>query len=269
MKIEELTLEQFAEVPFLNAGPGKFYEDKLPVQVARVDKLPEGVAAIIATSDLQGREHFKYQTSGDLRLLGEWIPAFLKDSVLPRLALPEGKIGVLLAGDFYTVPSLDKRGGSGLVTSVWDAFGEQFSWVVGVAGNHDTFAQDPMNPPEFRPPLYFLDRHDLRIDGLAISGISGIVGNPTKPWRKTEVDFVDYINSLRHAQPDIVLMHEGPDIPELGYRGTPRIREAMMSLTEPLVIRGHAHWETAMAELPNGLQVHNVDARVVILKSGS
>lgn len=267
MRIEEITVEPLMELPFLNAGPGEFYEDKLPVQVARVDKLPDGVAAIIATGDLQGREHFKYQTSASLRLLGEWIPSFLKDSVLPRLALPEGKIGVLLAGDFYTLPNLDKRGGSGLVTSVWESFGKHFSWVVGVAGNHDTFGPDPMKPPEFRPPHYFLDRHDLIIDGFAISGISGIVGAPKKPWRKTEEDFVNYINSLQHAQPDIVLMHDGPNVPELGYRGTPRIREALMSLTKPLVIRGHAHWKTAMAELPNGLQVLNVDARVVVLRA--
>ncbi len=115
-------------------GPGNFYEDKLVVQIARVDRLPDGVSAIVATGDLQGYEHFKYQKSDSLRLLGEWLPAFLKDSVLPELRLPAGKIGVLLAGDLYTVPDLDKRGGSGLVTSVWESFGQHFSWVVGVAG---------------------------------------------------------------------------------------------------------------------------------------
>ncbi len=45
-------------------------------------------------------------------------------------------VAALLAGDFYTVPALDKRGGTGDVTDVWRAFGECFAWV---AGNHDLF----------------------------------------------------------------------------------------------------------------------------------
>ncbi len=83
---------------------------------------------------------FKHQTGPQLRLLGEWLPQILAESILPGLPLPAGRVGVLLAGDFYTVPSLDKRGGSGDVDSVWQAFGEHFHWVVGVAGNHDTYA---------------------------------------------------------------------------------------------------------------------------------
>ena len=59
----------------------------------------------------------------------------------------DGGIGVLLAGDLYTVPALDRRGGSGDVTAVWRAFGDEFSWVVGVAGNHDTFGADLFAPP--------------------------------------------------------------------------------------------------------------------------
>lgn len=109
------------------------------MELAWVEILPDGLSAIIITSDLQGREHFKHQTGPQLRLLGEWLPQVLADSILPGISLPAGRIGVLLAGDFYTVSSLDKRGGSGDVDSVWQAFGEHFDWVVGVAGNHDTF----------------------------------------------------------------------------------------------------------------------------------
>lgn len=267
MRILKLKPEPIVELPFLNAGRGhgNFYEDKLPIEVAWVDQLPEGVSAIVATSDLQGREHFQFQTSDSLRLLGEWLPAVLCESVLPMLELPQGKIGVLLAGDFYTVPKLDKRGGSGLVVSVWEEFGRNFSWVVGVAGNHDTFGAKPMQRPDFRLPLYFLDRSSVIIEELTVAGISGIVGNPQKPWRKTEEDFEDYIRSLAFFQPDILLMHDGPNVPELGYRGSARIRESLMKLSNTLVVRGHAHWDSALVEFSNGLQVLNVDARVVIL----
>jgi len=34
-----------------------------------------------------------------------------------------------------------------------------------------------------------------------------------------------------------------------------------------LVIRGHAHWKQPFVEFENGLQVLNVDARIVILTS--
>ncbi len=268
MRIINLESKPIAELKFLNAGrgPGQYYEDILPVELAWIDKLPDGLSAIVVTSDLQGREHFKYQTDSQLRLLGEWLPQVLADSILPGLSLPAGRIGVLLAGDFYTVPSLDKRGGSGDVDSVWQAFGEHFNWVVGVAGNHDTFA-GYAKPPNFRRPLHFLDKQSVIVDGLTIAGISGIVGNPDKPWRKTEDEFEEYIFSLQSDEPDILLMHDGPGIPELGYRGSQRMLEAISFLAKPLIIRGHAHWKQALAELPTGLQILNVDARVVILRS--
>ena len=268
MRILELETKPIAELAFLNAGrgPGQYYEDILPVELAWVDQLPDGVVAIVVTSDLQGREHFKHQTGPQLRLLGEWLPQLLAESILPELSLPAGRIGVFLAGDFYTVPALDKRGGSGDVTSVWQAFGQHFSWVVGVAGNHDTFG-DHAKPPNFREPLHFLDKSSVNVDGLTIAGISGIVGNLDKPWRKSEEEFEEYIFSLQSAEPDVVLMHDGPGIPELGYRGSSRMLEAVSFLSKPLIIRGHAHWKQALAELPTGLQILNVDARVVILQS--
>ncbi len=268
MRIKELH-EVVAELPFLNAGRGvgNHYEDKLPVQVATVDKLPDGLAAIVVTGDLQGREHYQYQTSASLRLLGEWLPQVLCDDVLPSLGLPAGRIGALLAGDFYTVPNLDKRGGSGDVSEVWNTFGRWFSWVVGVAGNHDTFGREPVVPPRFSPPLYFLDQESKVVDGMLIAGISGIVGSSNKPWRESEEEFEVYIHSLKNRQPDFLLMHDGPDAPELRQRGSSRIREALSGLSRTIVIRGHAHWDIPFVELTDGPQVLNVDARVIILRS--
>ncbi len=270
MRILNLEEKPFVELPFLNAGRGigSFFEDLLPVFVGTVDRMPQGVDALVVTSDLQGREHFQFQSEAELRLLGEWLPKVLRESVIPLIHSSAEQVGVLLCGDFYTVPNLDKRGGSGDVTSVWNAFGSEFSWVVGVAGNHDTFGTDPFRPPTFRPPLYFLDCNSKTVSGLEVAGISGIVGNPAKAWRKTAESFENFIFSLANKQPDILLMHDGPNAPKFGYLGTPSIRESLGLLDRPLVIRGHAHWENPLVETANGLQILNVDARVVILTQG-
>jgi Icc protein len=78
------------------------------------------MTALIATADLQGRERFEDSLDGSIRLLGEALPERLVNEVLPGLKLGENeRIGALLAGDFYTVPALDRRGGDGVVTKAF------------------------------------------------------------------------------------------------------------------------------------------------------
>jgi hypothetical protein len=69
MKIVSITTEPILEIPFLNAGKGVggFNVDRLPVLVATVDRLPDGVNAIVATGDLQGRERFEESARGPRR----------------------------------------------------------------------------------------------------------------------------------------------------------------------------------------------------------
>ncbi|MCS7466420.1 metallophosphoesterase [Stieleria sp. ICT_E10.1] len=268
MRITSIQPELIREISFLNAGrgPGGFYRDSLPVHRGFVDALPEGMSAIIATADLQGRETFESAGGKQLRLLGEVLPAILCDEILPNLGLADGRIGVLLAGDFYTVPALDKRGGSGDVTPVWRAFADEFGWIVGVAGNHDLFG-DAATRPRFTDPIHFLDNDTVTVDELPIAGLSGIPGNPRRPWRRTEDDFVEALKQLLCDSPAIVVMHDGPDVPDFGFRGSPRMRESIESSEPTLIVRGHAHWKEPLATLSNGTQVLNVDARVVILTS--
>jgi Icc-related predicted phosphoesterase len=269
MRILSIVTELICELPYLNAGrgPGDYFTEFLPVHRGYVDALPSGLAAVIATGDLQGRETFQSSAGNSPRLLGEVLPLHLVSEILPELDLPQGNTGVLLAGDFYTVPNLDKRGGSGDVTLVWEAFAREFRWVVGVAGNHDMFGNDEGSTknPQFRSPMHFLDNEMRRIDRLQIAGLSGIVGNPRRPWRRTEDDFADTLSLLLCDRPGIMLMHDGPDIPESGFRGSQRIREVLQQSDPTLVVRGHAHWDQPLAELSCGTQVLNVDARVVIL----
>ena len=270
MKICSIHPELLASIPFLNAGrgPGNFYRDQLPVHLGFVDSLPDEVAAIIFTADLQGRETFESAQGQPLRLLGEILPSILRSQILPNLKhLSQGRIGVVLAGDFYTVPMLDKRGGSGDVTEVWNAFSDDFDWVVGVAGNHDTFGRKGTDifKPSLRSNAKFLDGNSKTIDGIQFGGVSGIIGDPRRPWRKTRDDFVDAVLNVSASNPEITIMHDGPDCPSLSYRGSPAIREALELCPPSLVVRGHAHWPEPFVELSNDHQVLNVDCRVVIV----
>ncbi len=266
MRITSIEPKLLAEIQYLNAGrgPGDFSSDVVPVHRGYASGLPEGTSAIVVTADLQGRETFESAGGQPLRLLGEVVPAMLRADVLPHLDLPKGDIGVLLAGDFYTVPALDKRGGSGDVRPVWDAFAAEFDWVAGVAGNHDTFA-DGANRPRFTGTIHFLDNDHVTIGGVAIAGLSGIPGNPRRPWRRTEDDYVETLGTLLSEKPAITIMHDGPDAPVSGFRGSPRIREVFEQSANTLVVRGHSHWPAPLAELECGTQILNVDARVVIL----
>ncbi len=45
------------------------------------------------------------------------------------------------------------------------------------------------------------------------------------------------------------------------------LREALEKARPTLVVRGHAYWELPMAVLPNGTQILNVDARVVVVRA--
>lgn len=268
MKIVEFQSVPVFEFRYLNAGrgPGQFYEDRLPVHVARVDRLPDGMTALIATADLQGRERFEDSPGGSIRLLGEALPERLVTDVLPSLSLREtDRIGVLLAGDLYTVPALDKRGGTGDVTSVWRAFANCFAWVAGVPGNHDTFGEPPQRRPRFPAGMHFLDGDVTGINGLRIAGLGGIIGRATRPNRRSENDYLATLRRLLTPLPDVLLMHEGPDGPVAGQRGLSQVRVILQEVGTVLVIRGHAHWPQPFVEFPNGLQVLNVDARVVVL----
>ncbi len=271
MRIIEFEKEPVCEFRYLNAGKGAggFYEDRIPVQVAKVDRLPDGLGAIVATADLQGRERFEdNSTGGPIRLLGEVLPRRIVSEVLPGLGLSASdQIGALLAGDFYTVPALDKRGGTGDVTSVWHAFADAFDWVAGVPGNHDTFGDPPQRRPRFSGRVHFLDGDVTQVGGLRVAGIGGIIGNSARHNRRSEDDYLETLARILARRPDVLLMHEGPDGVHASQRGMSRIRDLLIESGTRLVIRGHAHWDDPFAEFSSGTQVVNVDARVVVLRA--
>ncbi len=271
MRITSIETEPSAELPYLNAGPrrGAILEDRLPVLDARVDRLPDGLDALVATADLQFRERPNGRQQFGLRLLGETLPAWLADHVLPQRGLTDPRrVGVLLCGDFYTVPALDKRGGSGDVTEVWRSFRDVFPWVAGVGGNHDTFGPDATDRPRFSQAsgLYYLDGEVLELHTCRLGGVSGIISEKRRPQRRPESAYLNLLGQTLDHRPDVLLCHDGPEGCERGQNGSSAIREILELYPPTLVIRGHSHWNDPLAELKNGTQVLNVDARVVLLR---
>ena len=72
-------------------------------------------------------------------MLGEQLADELVRLAVAGAVPDPARTGVLLAGDLYTVPPLERRGGAGDTTPVWQAFADRFRWVAGVVGNHDDF----------------------------------------------------------------------------------------------------------------------------------
>lgn len=255
------------QIPFLNAGKGQggYYREMLPIHTAQVDELPEELDAIVVTADLQGRETFDSSRGQPLKLLGEVLPDLLEAKLLPELGFDSQRCGAILAGDFYTVPLLDQRGGTGDVSPVWQAFGRCFQWAVGVAGNHDLFG-DKLHPSSrIANNVHVLDDDEAILSGLHIAGIGGIIGDPRRKQRKSDQQYRDCLQRRIHDQLDLLILHDGPDVPEQGLKGSPLVRLVLELLPPPLIIRGHCHWPTPLAQLPGGTQVLNVDGRVVIL----
>lgn len=268
MRILDFQSEPLFTLPYLNVGRGTKIrqEASLPLHHARVDRLPSGISAIVVTSDLQGRALLADQSQTVPPLLGEVVPSWLIGEVLPSLGVEDPKtVAALLAGDFYTVPLLDKRGGTGDVMAVWQAFRERFAWIAGVAGNHDLFGLSGRTHPPAHEASHFLDGEIVNLGGLRIAGLGGIIGKPTRPQRREQEHYLQTLKHLLQQSPDVLLMHEGPDGSASHQPGQAKIRDLLESQPPSLVIRGHKHWDEPVAHFPSGLQVLNVEARIVIL----
>ncbi len=93
---------------------GAIVKSALPFLTAVVDCLPQGVDAVVCTSDLQGLE---LGSGGTGRLLGEVLSDELevlsRSGSIPNLE----RVGVILAGGLFALGH--KRGGFGDVRPVW------------------------------------------------------------------------------------------------------------------------------------------------------
>lgn len=272
LRILSIEPEPIEGLPFLNVSSGgKPVRQWLPILRGKAEGLPSGLEALLVTADLQGR----VQSAGGgavTRLLGESVAECAAQLAARGVILEGARTGVILAGDFYCREDLGKRGGSGDVRSVWAAFSRHFRWVAGVAGNHDLFGDrwSKTDLIHFRqqPGIHFLDEELAEVDGLLMGGISGVIGDPERPFRRTERDFNAGTRVLAELNPDLVIMHDGPSGDE-NQMGWPSVRQTLELVPRTLVIRGHAYWENPLAVLNNGTQILNADSRVVVLCKAS
>jgi Icc-related predicted phosphoesterase len=263
MHIISVEPHPFHELRYIIAGKrGGTETCSLPFVRGLVDRLPAGCDALIVTSDLQG---VVPQQEGDSQLLGIAVADFLKELYYDQEVPSLDRCGVVLAGDLYSVPEATRRGGRGDVSEVWKAFASQSAWTIGVAGNHDNFS----SPRELAKLSEYhhtrvLDGEIFETDKLRFGGVCFISGNPERAGRRDLEDQLALIDLLCDTGLDVLVLHEGPNGDDQ-QPGDSLIRERIVEYGVPLCICGHSHWESPLGELAPGVQVLNVDARVVIL----
>jgi Icc protein len=258
IRISPIDDELVAEVRYLNASPrGGTVVARLPVIRAAVGKLGDELDAIVVCSDLQGIVPGR---DGQAELLGVAVADVLEELAFDGVIPPVARTGAILAGDLYSVPEANKRGGHGDVADVWSAFAQRYPWVAGVAGNHD----DVSSVPAVGDHVHLLDGNVVELDGIRIGGVGGIIGNPAKKGRRSEDDFLRLVERATDAGLDILVLHEGPNGGD-DQRGNSSIRETVEAGAVGLTVCGHDHWAVPLAEHAERGQILNVDTRVVVL----
>lgn len=264
--IQTRTIPKLLETPVtwlpatrVRAGSRGTEEAPVPVLLGAFEGLPGELDALLVTSDLQGHD-----------LTDE--PVLLGISVAQRLAreraewMPDpARTAVILPGDLYARPGLDRRGGLGDVQEVWAAFAEAFHSVTGVAGNHDGFfGRADLSRCPGTVCEAVLDGAVRSIGGLGIGGVSGVIGTSRRPWRRR---FEDWRSRAAKALvgADILVLHHGPSIAAERRDGSWELEQHFAGRgANPLIVCGHRHWREPFAETAWG-QVLNVDWRVVLL----
>jgi hypothetical protein len=276
MRILAIDREPLLELLYRTAIPGGGSSARrLPIMRGRVDRLPDGLAALLIASDLQGVAPSRSSGGKDVLLgevLAEEVERLAREGALP----PACAMGVMLAGDLYSAPEGDGRGVPGDVRNVWRTFTRIYPWVVGVSGNHDHFGNDSESA-RFRaePGVHLLDGDTILLGGLRIGGVGLIIGKPVrpgkpaKPNRRSKDAFLGALQGVLHERPDVVILHEGPNGGSSRQYGNPHIRDLLAASGAKLAICGHDHWHRPLADIDiagrRPLQVLNVDSRAVLL----
>lgn len=263
MRIVSWNPTPLRQIAYNNAAPGggKTEVVRLDITTATATGLPANVKALVLTADLQGRERVsKLPLWGEPPLLGEALAHDLERLGVSAMLPPADEVGVLLAGDLWADPQSRKRGGLGEVAPVWNAFARSFRFVAGVLGNHDTLSRTSY------ASQHLLDGHTITLDGLRIGGVGGIIGYKGKPGRKPEDEFLLHLHEVLSAQPDLVILHMGPDAPVSDLRGNEVVRLTLEEYAPTVVVCGHCHADQPLHVLANGTQVVNVDGRAIVLQ---
>ena len=249
---------------YVDAAPrGGIERERLDVLALAIHGLPPGLDALVACSDLQGRE---IVSGGTGRLLGEIVPDRLASLAASGRIPPCDRTGVLIAGDLYVVPDLSRRGGLGDVRPVWRAFAGRFRWVAGVSGNHDSFGGDDAFL-EFcsLPRIYWLDGDTVTLDGLIVGGVAGIIRGDRWPQEQDEPTFTQRLGRVLALKPSLIVLHQPPDGYFADRRGHAAVTHALEHASfDGLVVAGHRHWPEIACDL-GSFQVLNAHERVLVL----
>lgn len=271
LKIVSIAEEPLEQIPYVSAaagGQGISYE-WLPVYWGEILGLPQEVDALIVASDLQGMAIHSVTGEYGGSLLGEELPGSLE--LLLQIHMPDidrDKVLVCLCGDLYGDPV--KRGSSGDPLPVWMAFRKEFGTVLGVNGNHDVLSREGQAELASQTGIHLFSEPDImRLKGLHIAGLGGVTGRGDRPNRKPEGEYLEALRNLLHRGPDVLLLHQGPEVPEDRLPGHSGIREQLEAGPRLLLFCGHVHWDQPLAELDNGTQILNTDGRVLLFTAAS
>lgn len=261
MRIVGIDPEPADRVPYLSAltGGGSAALD-LPVHTGRIEGLPPGLDGIIVASDLQG----VCEAGGsEPRLLGEELAerlALLLEYEFPRL--DPRRMLALLCGDLYADPEV--RGSSGDPLPVWRAFARIYGRVSGVAGNHDLLPLGGEAELKACDNVEFFDRPGVKeVSGIRLAGLGGIVGREGRPNRMPEERFLGEAERLLSRRPDILLLHQGPDVPGRDQRGHEGLGKRLEVGPPLLACCGHVHWPQPLAGIGQA-QILNADGRAFV-----
>ena len=264
MHITHIEEKPVHRIQFLNAAKrGGVVSQVLPILKARVDALPNDLDALLLTGDLQGVVNV--WQGNTTRLLGIELVDVYGQLAEQNLVPNPSSTGIILAGDFYSAPDGAKRGASGDVRSVWQAFADRFRWVAGVQGNHDRFGTEQEKQALAKQAnIHLFDYGSASLDNLNIAGVSGIIGDPAKEGRREESEFVSALELVLENNPDILVVHQGPN-GDASQRGSELVRRIILKNPVPLTVCGHVYWQQPLAFLDASSQLVNVDSRALVL----
>lgn len=245
------------ELPFFAASTRSKPEFRtLPISAYHGPILKTKAQGILFTSDLQGAASAPSRKGASV-LLGEALVEKLKDLADEGRIPPLSSLGAVLAGDLFSDLEARHRGATGNVDSVWRAFRKNFAWLVGVAGNHDTFRNDP--------PQGLLDGDSIDIDGLRFAGVSYIASTRSKKvGHRSEGEQLQRLQRALACKPDVLVLHQGPEDEAHRRKGEPGINKLLEKGTEALVAFGHCPWPEPFCE-GKGWRGLNLDGRCVLL----
>ena len=236
-------------------------EIELPIYLDNMP-LPDGLDALIVTSDLQGT----VMEGGEHVLMGVKVPTVLL-GILQDQGIDPVQTGVFLCGDLYAHKR--KRGGYGDVSGVWRAFNREFAWVAGVQGNHDHFGSKENKWSLVREKgINLLENRVVELAGHKVAGVGLVIGNPQKPNRLTEETYIRNLQHVLGQDPDWLILHAAPYLDQK-HLGEPAITEVLTQHHNPnmVVFCGHEPWEKSSTVFANGVSFVNADERVIIFRA--